>query len=48
MIPTDNRAEGYRDGFTGQDNRFCSPEYCEGWEAGWRERMLAWEETRDE
>jgi hypothetical protein len=45
---TPNHDEGYLDGLHGRTgphgrtNRECSPNYCEGWEAGWRERMLTW------
>lgn len=39
---TPNMDEGYQDGLHGRTNRECSPNYCEGWEAGWRERMLTW------
>jgi ribosome modulation factor len=37
--------EGYLDGLAGRDNRMCSPNYAEGWERGWRERMMTWKET---
>ena len=45
---TENGEEGYLDGLAGRENRLCSPNYCEGWERGWRERMLAWEETTND
>lgn len=35
---TPNMDEGYLDGLHGRNNRECSPNYVEGWEAGWRER----------
>lgn len=51
---TPNMDEGYLDGLHGRNNRECSPNYVEGWEAGWRERsritsttafwvMMAWD-----
>ena len=45
---TENQEEGYLDGLAGRDNRMCSPNYCEGWERGWRERMMTWKETHNE
>lgn len=39
---TTNYDEGYQDGLAGLNNARHSPEYCLGWEAGWRERMLVW------
>lgn len=35
-------SEGYQAGLAGHTNARHSPEYCLGWEAGWRERMLVW------
>ena len=39
---TPNMDEGYQDGLHGRINRECSPNYYEGWKAGWRARMMAW------
>ena len=39
---TANYDEGYQAGLAGHTNARHSPEYCLGWEAGWRERMLVW------
>ena len=38
---TKNMEEGYLDGLAGRNNAMRSPNYCEGWDRGWRERMLA-------
>jgi hypothetical protein len=38
-------SEGYRDGLAGRKNTNSSPDYVKGWEAGWRQRVLAWNST---
>ncbi len=38
-------SQGYRDGRAGRNNANHSAEYNAGWLTGWRERMLAWNET---
>ena len=35
-------SRGYQDGLAGRNSAHDHPEYQEGWEMGWRERMHAW------
>ena len=44
---TANYDEGYRDGREGRNNAMRSPNYIEGWQAGWRDRALAWKAMTD-
>lgn len=38
-------SEGYRDGLAGRSSASDNPDYSRGWLTGWRERMLAWNNT---
>ena len=38
-------SRGYQDGLAGRNSAHDHPEYREGWVMGWRERVLAWNET---
>jgi hypothetical protein len=42
---TENMIEGYQDGLAGRVNADHSPEYCTGWEIGWRKGMMTWNNT---
>jgi hypothetical protein len=35
-------SRGYQDALAGRNNAALSEDYVKGWEAGWRERVLAW------
>jgi hypothetical protein len=38
-------SEGYQDGLAGRNATSDDDEYRTGWELGWRQRVLAWNET---
>ena len=38
-------SEGYQDGLAGRNSNDDNADYRAGWAMGWRQRVLAWNET---